>query len=439
MDNKNSLPYLQGGPPGALGIYIAVEAVVGVILCCISVIGSVLLLFHGQWISLISVPLTIYSTSLTWKAYSGVKKLRRDEADGASMIASACGSRRNLIWIGYAFGIVASLISAISSRSLGLSLLSVVLVAGLLLLVVFPLINYYKDVEQILEYYAQPEMISGCPVKLTGRIGHLSALCVTFAVLMLAASIAADFVPDSYLTQSGLLLYLVAARYLLVNICYHGFLRSHRCASNDENPAFAPSGYSASSAFCVLGSIFFGGQVFSYLETIVWYIRNGYAPLATLLAVILDCVIYALFALALARRSGGTVLIVVGASAMLLTAAISMFSRTGAIPFLDILPGMLFFAAVLAAAVIRLRGKAVPNAFRIVMIVLAVLYVAASNVLYISNIVTYGFRYVNLAMFLSRILNNGIYLTALLALIHALAKPAVSGSGDAEQAAVADS
>ena len=49
MDNKNSLPYLQGGPPRALRVYLGVEAVCGVIICCFAVIGSVILLFRGAW------------------------------------------------------------------------------------------------------------------------------------------------------------------------------------------------------------------------------------------------------------------------------------------------------------------------------------------------------------------------------------------------------
>ena len=434
--NRSNLPYLQGGPPGALKLYIGVEAVVSVILCCASVIGSVYMLIHGMWATILAVPLTIYSTMLAVKAYSGVKKLWNNDGEGATLLESACSGRRTLIWIAYAFSVLSVLVSAVTSRGSGAGFLGSLIGAGISLLIIFPLVNYYKDIEQILGYYVNYETTTGTPVNSSGQTGHLTALCVTFAVLLLAASVIPYFVRTYYNYSSliCLLLYLIAARYLLVNICYRGFLRSHSSAAHDENPTFAPSGYSDTSTLSVLGSIFFGAEALLSLASVIRLASIGRSiPAQTYLQTLVPLVCCILFALTLTRRAGHTLLTITGATviAVQLIVMLLLNKTSGFLSLLTACLFIIFWIMVIIAAIIRQKGNTVPCAFRIIMIILAALYTASSIVAIISSIKNLGTIYTVIG--LQRVLTDSIYFVALLALVQEVAKPDASETAEAEQ------
>ena len=427
----SNLPYLQGGPPRALRVYLGVEAVCSVIVCCFAVIGSVILLFRGAWTYIFTGAMSVFSAVLSVNVFKGTNKILRGDCTGAPETESALRNRRILMWVMMGLSGFTSIISALSSRyASSASFFGVLLGVGLMALLILPIVFYYKNIERIMGYYVYREVSSGEISDSSGREGHLSAFCITFAALLLVLMTALQFRWDlisyryyefyDYLSLISLLLYLSAGRYLLVNICYRGFLRTHSDRFREENGVSAASGYNASSALSVIGSMLFGWRALNSLFTFINNLRYlSYGGNAFgVFRLLFECGCYVLLALALTRRNRRTVLPVIGSAVMVVLSVISIFR--GGVSFSSLYNSaisvsnclqIVLWAAIGFACVIRMTGETVPVWLRIFQIVLAGLQVMPRMIATLSDRM---YRVPDLIYYL---INNPLLVVALLALI----------------------
>ena len=447
MDGKPKecrLPYVNGGTPGALFAFTCAEAILGLIICAASVISSVVSLSSGGGsISLVSIPLSVYSVILSFRAFLGLKKLRRDDCSGASDVAGVCRKRIILIWVLFSLAVIIELASVLGSRMyVGASLLGVLLGAGLSLLFILPLVFYYSDAEKTMNHIAD-EGFSGKAV-LPMELGRLPVMCIIFAALLLlfSALFVVGVIPMSYELRSfvaviGLFLYLSGARYLLVCLCYRGFNRAHALLRTDENASFTPAGYSDAPAFCVLGSVFFGWFAFEAVCSFIGYAAiSGYLKYYSFLDIFTNLIAiasYILLALALMRRPGRGILSLIGGGGLLLRSIYCLINAVGISYGSDLYRIMaparwaillLFWLIFIISTVIRIRGKKVPRTLRIIMIVIAALCVTAELTCTLSLTVS--------VYTIFDIMGTGIYLAALLALVRMLRIPGVP-EGDGKE------
>ena len=426
---RNNLPYLQGGPPRALRVYLGVEMVMNIILSSVIAIGAVILLFQGGWTYVFYGAMMVYSAVLSVKVFTGVNKLLRGDCRGATEIESALHNRRVLIWITLALNGILTLINALSVIRYAPSgyFFGILLGIGATVLCVLPLIFYYKNIERIMGYYVYREASTGELDASFSKEGHLTALCITFAALFLVLATVLQFGRSSitrqyyqytnYLSLGVLLLYLGAARYLLVNACYHGFLRSHTDRFHEVDPA----GYSEASVLGVIGSVLFGWRAFSsffsFYNDIISYRGisfNAFIP-------VIECGCFILFALAMTRRNRQTVLPVIGSFVMAVFGVVSML--VGGMSFSYLYTAVLsvcncleivLWVTIGIACLIRMKGETVPQPLRIAQIILAVLCVVPRVIAYL---ITYqgrmAYDWPGASYY---VINNILFLIALLAL-----------------------
>lgn len=425
--NTGILPYAQGGTPGALVAFTGTEAILSVIVGAISVISSLILLFSGYASAssvisfLISAPLTIYSVVLSFRVFLGLKTLHRGDSSGAGMVSSVCKARRILIWVAFALVIVLQMITTLgASYNAGASFLALLISAGLSLLIIIPVVLYYKDAESIMDrisyegYSDQAQMTNG--------FVRLSVWCILYAVLLMILSVllisnllrnsSILYQISSYKNVLALFLFLLGARFLLVHRCRLGFLRSHAPLRDDPDAPLAPAGYSDAPALCVLGSIAFGwfavAALVNTLSLIFRMSSYGYSIINIILNLLIIAA-YVLLGLALSRHQARIPLAITGAGCFLLSTAVRLFNGryfTGS-DFYAIcsVAGSVFLISFLVlfivGMILRNGNKTIPAAIRIIMIVLAGLYAASS----LGRELAYSYRfdvysYVSVGLFL---------------------------------------
>ena len=447
MDKNQSAvvsPYVRGGTPGALVAFIATEAILSIVSCAIIAIAAVATLASGYASAaniiglLVSVPLAVYTTVLVFRAFLGLKALHRGDGNGARTVAGVCTARRILVWISFGGAILIELIAVMGSvgSNTGMALLAIMLTAGISLIVIIPVVLYYKSAEDLLGHISY-EALSGRAAR-TGGFGRLSVLCIIFASLLAVFSlliyrniINISYEFRQYSSLIALYLFLSAARFLIINRCYIGFQRSHAPLRTDENASLAPAGYSDAPALCVLGSVAFGWfalELVNFLCSILFR-SYGYPHATDIIRPLLFSAAYILLGLALVNRRSRTPLAIAGAGCFLLTQFIGLFTN-GYFGNSDIhsvcsLAGVLFliafFVMFIIGIIIRAGGKTVPSAMRIIMIVFAALSTGADL---ISDIVyQFGSGYSSFILYSN--LSTGLFLVALLALVRLLRVPLV--------------
>ena len=398
----NVLPYARGGVPGALRAFILAEMVLSIIGCVVSAVSSVIALRGGGWPVLITIPLTIYGTVLSVRLYKGVNSLYRGQPGGADLAQSACRGRRVMLTVVLVLGILLVLVTAAGGR--GFNVLVFLLAVGLLIAAYLPVIFYFSDAETIFamisreEYDGQPKQVGG--------VGRFAVLCIMAAAVSAAAAVLLGvgvldsgsasilnvnlrYAQDLYIVY----LYLCCARFLLTFRCYRGFMKAHSGMTYDSAPSFSGAGYSLSPVICVIGSIGLGWSALNnlmiFLKRIISSIRHGgrfyqmdalYNP-ATLLLL----AAYVLLGIALQRGRKWQMPALVGTAGMIacnlyytIRNLMRMLSLSGSDVYDYLAVGMeasqlVFFAMLLAAIILRRRGKPVPRQMRGIMIALAVL------------------------------------------------------------------
>ena len=436
-NSKSRVTYLEGGAPGALTAFIGVEAIFGIVMCVLSVLGTLVSLFNSGGTNilstLISVSLSIYTSYLSYVQYKGLKNLRRGDFSGAADVESVCRKRRILIWIALGLYLLLMIILSFGARG---GFLAILIAAALLVGCGLLVTSYYKGIEKVMSEVSN-EVYSGSPLVIT-KVRRIAVYCIIGAVLaagsafLMSSNILA--LPSSlYSISSSLptLLYLGAARCLLINLCYRGYLRAHEPLT-EQRTDFAPSGNSDAPALSVLGSIVFGIFALDRLAWIVYILSNRYTH-ASALSILFQVALfagYALLAYFLMRR-GRILFALIGASVIVVrdvAVIINNLQYQWALATnISLVLTIVFMLVFIAAAVMQQQGRANFGAFRVILIVLA----AAVAVVPLVAAVINGDSILSI---LNRILDEGLYCIALLGLVWMLREPAVSDSGEPEPA-----
>ena len=321
MENRQRgpLPYARGGFPGSLVILTGIEAVSTVISAVLTLIG----LFTARQFNLsviLALVMMAVNVILAVNLFRGLYRIRRGVSGGAALAEGACKGHRILLWLVFAGEIIIQFIGLINvSRygSAGTGFLALLLTDAILLAILLPFIFYYKDAELILQNVGMEE---GGTAMQTFGVGHFSGLCCTFAGLLavvlilcetavidIRSSIRSLYYFDSDIisffdTIIPLLLVFAIARFLIVNMCYRGYLRSHQGVSK-EDTVLRPSGLRVFPTVCVLGSVCLGCLFAEEAGMLITYIRRG-ADTAPILLVLVLTAAFLLLSIALMNRPG---------------------------------------------------------------------------------------------------------------------------------------
>ena len=435
MEKKNagSLPYLQGGVPGAIRAFAGAEAVLSIISCVVYAVSTVVMISEGSWTNLLMLLLPVIGAVLAFKLFTGLNRLSRNSFSGAESAESAIRGRRIMIWVSFALILAVQLFSTVSYHA-GAAVLSLLLSAGFSLLIILPLVSYYRDCELVMNHIFR-EMYDGQGIRTAGA-GRLSGLCITFAVILLVLSGLIctadiwdtghylDYSTRNYFEWFALLLYLYAARFLLVNQGYLGFLRSHTSITEDS-VSLSPSGTCSSPSICILGSVSLGWFAFSgflyFFSDLVSY-RGFLSPDYAMKAIYVAA--YILLGIALIRTRGRTVLTLIGASVAAAAEMYHLIMRFGYVTgsvsntlyFFYCASLLSFYLLLIAMTVLRRSGKSVPPICLILMIILASLSVLFPTAAYFAG-------YSDFVYLLFRLSTHLLYLLPLLGLVRMLAVP----------------
>ena len=229
------------------------------------------------------------------------------------------------------------------------------------------------------------------------------------------------------------LLNLTAARFLLVNLCYRGYLRAHE-PLGEQREDFAPSGNSDAPALCVLGSIVLGISALNCLASIIYYAVTPFSISGLdYTAQICLCAGNVLLGFSLMRRRHSLHAVIGGC----IMTAVYLLNLIQFEHLLLPVTTCICFALMLvysAAAVLRHAGKPVPYVLRIILVVLAAGAAIAPLVEMINVLNRMG--YLRTLEILSYALNYAIdyfiVFISRLGLIRMLREPAVSDSGEPE-------
>ena len=460
------LPYVQGGPPGALMVFAIISAAFGIITGISSVNKLYLILksgylglyfqngyiIEGLW--LLGAPvLSVYSVVLAFRLASGACKLRRGTQGGAVQMEAACQGSIVVLWVYVSATLLIDLIALIRASYSG-AFLGFILAVALILAVTIPVYFYLKNAKAILNHVGS-EDYRGSAMQPYG-IGRFTALCVTLAsVLFLFLALlmfGAIKVPYSYeiygirlnkvLSLLFLVIYYAMARFLLANVCYRGFRRSHEISGDwSKEPPLASARYGTSSSLCVLGSVMFGWQAISEIYTLInnlnyyssWGIESSYGSTG---AYVFNCLLYVagtlLLGLALTRRRNRKALALPGAAC----AFISLFWRfivrikNGALASsANAVFGTLFICLVMAALVLFAVGLLNRRGGLMLYRPAVILAVAAAFSYLIACIINLVNYRGDLLDYITSFLEMGTYLACLLGLAGALSEPDDEPSG----------
>ncbi len=269
------LPYVEGGAPGALAAFAGLEAVESLVMCLLYLL---VLFTGGSLVNIVTVGLSIAGMVLAFRLWTGLRKLHQGIYSATDTAVQAISGRRALLWIGYAIVLAQMLIAMISSNVIvGTGILGFLIAALIGFLILLPLNFYYKSASEVLGHVGY-EGACGKPAR-PEKLGSFSVWCIIFGALLLFISLLYMFGPyiaevfdnerlfrllrnagiyDSFARYQNLvmlILYISAARFLVGNICFRGFLRSHRAAEGEN---LRPTGLENSYGICVMGSVLFG-------------------------------------------------------------------------------------------------------------------------------------------------------------------------------------
>ena len=294
----NSLPYIRGGPPGALYGLFAISAALSVLSSIGALIsffmsignGSVGRLFSNGYVieglfQLAAPVFSIFMTVLAFRLVIGARNLRSGMPGGADMAAKAYRGNLIILWIVLGCYLLIVMINIFRTGSSG-SFLGFLLASAFSVLLILPAHYYLKNAERIMAHISSEDYSKR--ISMPYRTGDISGLSIVFGVLLLVAAglSACGIIPLTDLYRGNYhytelisqiviwILYLGAARALLGNVCWLGFRRSHQIAwKSQENHRFRPAYYSTDSAFGVMGSILFGWLVLNSLITLMSILR----------------------------------------------------------------------------------------------------------------------------------------------------------------------
>lgn len=277
------LPYILGGAPGALVAFSGMEAFGSVLTCLLYLIA---VLAAGGLGNIMTLCLSIAGMVLAFKLWIGLRKLHKGKYEGADTAAEAVTGRRVLLWVGFAILMISYIIGLAGAGAGGAGLIAFIIAALVCLLFLLPINFYYKKAGEILGH-AKYESASENPIR-PEKVGSFSVWSIIFAALLLFWVLLEMFGPyifekfddsnlfnalnsvmaydaiNRYRSLILLILYIAAGRFLVNNICFRGFIRSHRTGGGES---LGPTGLENSYGICVLGSILFGWISLSTLKS----------------------------------------------------------------------------------------------------------------------------------------------------------------------------
>ncbi len=404
------LPYILGGAPGALVAFAGLEAFASAAMC---VLYLMTVLRVGGLGNILTLCFSIAGMVLAFKLWTGLRRLHKGSYGGADTATEAVTGRRIMLWVGFSAIMVMLIIGMIRAGGAGLIVFIVVAVVGLLILL--PINFYYKKAGEILGH-VKYESTTGKPVR-PEKFESFSVWSIIFAVLLLFTVLLYMFGPyvfekfedggffrdqisadvyDLYVRYRNLTLlglYIAGARCLVNNICFRGFMRSHRDGGGET---LGPTGLENSYGICVLGSILFGWVALSgvtgWLSNLD-YIREHekymseetrllYSQITSSQVLLIAGAV--LFAVALMLRKGRTVPGVLGAAATIAGCVFSIIRYTADSDASEALKEKyamynvsdyltIAFCTILAIALVIRLSRRVPKAVPIFLMILAVI------------------------------------------------------------------
>ena len=441
---RSSLPYAQGGFPGTLVVFTCIEAVISVLACILSLISLITVRAAMSLNTFLSLGSMAVNTVLSVNLFRGLRMIRNGDHGGAAIASGACKGRRIMLWVVLALEVLAGLIALTQSGGYGFGVL--LLTDLILLAIMIPFHFYYKDAEMIFDHISYEE--SGGMPRSAG-VGHFSALCVTFAVLLFAVLVLCatsvlnlNSYLGSYSYSMGdisefiyMLLFFSIARFLVINKCFLGFKRSHE---GTDRETLQPTGHSIFPTICVLASILYGLlfvlQITSLLQVFEYYSRRNSEVVIWRAALTIG---FLALSIALTCRPGSLARTGTAVTGSGLVAAVYIYSLVQSfsegrmqiefatmLQLVSIIAVIAFYVLALTAALTGRDGKPVQDWMTKALRGMAVGYIAAQAIPLIVDMIDYG--YYTFWDIVGYLVSFSITLVAMLGLIRMFSIPAES-------------